>query len=112
MRLEHVPPFLLVGCALLLGSTLGLRRVRFSELRPSVLLLGVYGLFAYHLCLFLALRLAPPVEANLLNYLWPLLIVLLSPVLLPGTSLRPRHVAGAVLGFSGAGQFLTVDLAL
>ena len=102
LKLAHVPPFLLVGCALLLGSTLGLRRVRLSELRPAVLLLGVYGLFAYHLCLFLALRLAPPVEANLLNYLWPLLIVLLSPALLPGTSLRPRHVLGALLGFAGA----------
>lgn len=37
----------------------------------KVLALGVYGLFGYHFCLFLALRLAAPVEANLANYLWP-----------------------------------------
>lgn len=107
LRLRHLPPFLLVGLALLLGSVWGLRDLRLRRLRPGVLLLGVYGLFAYHLCVFLALRLAPPVEANLLNYLWPLLIVVLSPVLLRGTTLRPRHLAGALLGFSGAALLVT-----
>lgn len=107
VRLSHVPPFLLVGLALVLGGLVGLRGVRLRGLRPRVLLLGVYGLFAYHLCLFLALRLAPPVEANLLNYLWPLLIVVLSPLVVPGTALRPRHVAGALLGFAGAALLVT-----
>lgn len=102
LKLKHVPPFFLAGCALLIGSTLGLRRIRLRTTRPGVLLLGVYGLFAYHLCLFVALRWAPPVEANLLNYLWPLLIVVLSPAVLPGTTLKPRHVVGALLGFAGA----------
>jgi drug/metabolite transporter (DMT)-like permease len=107
LELRAVPPFLLVGAALLLGSLFGLRRIRLRELRPRVLLLGVYGLFAYHFCLFLALRLAPPVEANLINYLWPLLIVVLSPVVLPGAALRPRHLAGALLGFGGAALLVT-----
>ena len=43
-----------------------------------VWLLGVGGLFGYHALYFAALQLAPPAEANLVNYLWPLLIVLLS----------------------------------
>ena len=102
LKLKHVPPFLLVGCALLLGSLPGLRHVRLRGLRPRILLLGVYGLFAYHLCLFVALRSAPAVVANLLNYLWPLLIVVLSPVILQGMALRPRHLLGALLGFGGA----------
>jgi drug/metabolite transporter (DMT)-like permease len=102
-----VPPFLLVGVALLLGSVFGLRHVSWRELRPGILLVGVYGLFAYHFCLFVGLRLAPPVEANLVNYLWPLLIVVLSPVLLPGTALAPRHVVGALLGFAGAALLVT-----
>jgi drug/metabolite transporter (DMT)-like permease len=97
LRLRHLPPFLLVGLALLLGSVWGLRDLRLRRLRPGVLLLGVV----------LALRLAPPVEANLLHYLWPLLIVVLSPVLLRGTVLRPRHLAGALLGFSGAALLVT-----
>ncbi len=102
LELRAVPPFLLVGSALLLGALCGARGLRPGAVRPAVLLLGVYGLFAYHFCLFLALRLAPPVEANLLNYLWPLLIVVLSPVFLSGVRLGRRHVAGALLGFAGA----------
>jgi EamA-like transporter family. len=42
------------------------------------------------------------VEANLVNYLWPLLIVLLTPVLLPGWHLRARHVTAALAGLAGA----------
>src|SRR5207237_5084194 len=58
------------------------------------------GLFGYHALYFLALRFAPPAEAGLLNYLWPLLIVLFSS-LLPGERLAPHHIIGAVLGLAG-----------
>ena len=61
---------------------------------------GVGGLFGYHALYFVALRLAPPAEAGLLNYLWPLLIVLLSS-LLPGERLARHHIIGAVLGLAG-----------
>lgn len=101
-RLVQVPPFALVGVALGLGGLAGLRPAALRATRPAALLLGIYGLFAYHLCLFLALRLAPPMEANLVNYLWPLLIVVLSPLLVRGVRLRPRHVVGALSGFGGA----------
>jgi drug/metabolite transporter (DMT)-like permease len=60
-------------------------------------------MFVYHLLLVLAFRSAPAVEVNMINYLWPLLIVLLSPVILQGYGLRFNHVAGALIGFSGAG---------
>src|SRR5712675_1533775 len=103
VKLKRMPPFLLVGVALLIGAAAGARGIRLKGIPLGVHLLGVYGLFAYHFCLFLGLRLAPPIEANLINYLWPLLIVVLSPVILKGTVLTPRHVAGALLGFAGAG---------
>src|SRR6201746_1614309 len=61
---------------------------------------GVGGLFGYHALYFLALRFAPPAEAGLLNYLWPLLIVLFSS-LLPGERLAPHPIIGAVLGLAG-----------
>src|SRR5450432_2222876 len=67
---------------------------------PIVWMVGVGGLFGYHALYFLALRLAPPAEAGLLNYLWPLLIVLFSS-LLPGERLAPHHVIGALLGLAG-----------
>ena len=67
---------------------------------------GVGGLFGYHFLIFLALKISPPVQANLINYLWPLMIVLFS-ALLPGQTLRPRHIAGALAGFSGACLLVT-----
>jgi len=62
--------------------------------------LGVGGLFGYHALYFSAMRLAPPAEAGLINYFWPLLIVLMS-ALLPHERLRLHHVAGALLGLVG-----------
>lgn len=67
---------------------------------PVAWIVGVGGLFGYHALYFLALRFAPPAEAGLLNYLWPLLIVLFSS-LLPGERLMPHHIIGAVLGLAG-----------
>jgi drug/metabolite transporter (DMT)-like permease len=106
VSLAHVPPFLLTGIALIIGSIPAwpfvLRDPSQWRIPLRTLALGVYGLFAYHFLLFIALRNAPPVEANLVNYLWPLFIVVLSPVLLPGIRLRWPHVLAALLGFGGA----------
>jgi drug/metabolite transporter (DMT)-like permease len=70
------------------------------RLAPAAWALGVGGLFGYHALYFLALKLAPPLEASLINYLWPLLIVLFS-ALLPGERLRWFHIAGAACGLAG-----------
>lgn len=106
VSLRHVPPFLLTGIALLVGSLLALPFVLKDRqqwrIPASTLLLGVYGLFGFHFLLFIALRHAPPVEANLVNYLWPLFMVVLAPLFLRGVKLRAVHVAAALLGFSGA----------
>jgi drug/metabolite transporter (DMT)-like permease len=104
--LQHVPLFLLTGMGLLVGSLIALPlsggKVSRIAAPPRTLLLGVYGLFGYHFLLFIALRNAPPVQANLVNYLWPLGIVLMAPLFLPGMRLRALHVAAALLGFAGA----------
>lgn len=106
LALAHVPPFLLTGGGLVIGSLIALPLSRFDlrqwRVPPGTLALGVYGLFGFHFLLFIALRYAPPVEANLVNYLWPLLMVLLAPVLLPGVRLTGVHVVAALLGFLGA----------
>lgn len=68
--------------------------------------LGIAGLFGYHLFYFTALRNAPTIDASLIGYLWPLLIVLFSS-LLPGERLKWQHVVGCLLGLAGAGLIVT-----
>ena len=103
VALSHVPAFALTGLALIIGSVPTWGHWRQWRVSPRALALGVYGLFGFHFLLFIALRHAPPVQANLVNYLWPLFIVVLAPLLLPGLRLRPVHVLAAGLGFFGAG---------
>lgn len=106
VALQHVPPFLLTGIGLLVGSLIGipLSGFRLSSWKVPIgtLALGVYGLFGFHFLLFIALRHAPPEQANLVNYLWPLGIVLMAPLFLPGMRLHGLHVTAALLGFAGA----------
>ncbi len=88
----RIPPFQLLAMTFAIGACIGpatwLWRpgaiAALSRQPALVWAVGVGGLFGYHALYFLALRLAPPAEAGLLNYLWPLLIVLLSS-LLPGS---------------------------
>ena len=102
VALKHIPPFLLTGLALVIGSIPAWPLVRQWRVPPRTLALGIYGLFGYHFLLFIALRMAPAVEANLVNYLWPLFIVVLAPVVLPGLQLKAAHVLAALAGFAGA----------
>lgn len=106
VALSHVPPFLLTGLGLLVGSLIALPLSRFNwalwRVPLPTLLLGVYGLFGFHFLLFLALRHAPAVEANLINYLWPLGMVVMAPLFLPGMRLGAVHVVAGMLGFAGA----------
>src|SRR5689334_6115140 len=84
----RVPPFQLAAMTFAIRGSLGavswlFRRGAAAALRqpPEVWGLGVGGLFGYHALYFSALRLAPPAEAGLVNYFWPLLIVLMSALL-------------------------------
>src|ERR1700674_3799506 len=102
-----IPAFQLAAMTFAIGALAGFLSwvgrpdaVRALRQQPIAWVVGVGGLFGYHALYFLALRFAPPAEAGLLNYLWPLLIVLFSS-LLPGERLAPHHIVGAVLGLAG-----------
>lgn len=106
-----VPPFQLTALCFAIAGLLGLAWIALggrggllalAGQGPWTWALGIGGLFGYHLCYFTALRLAPPAQASLIAYLWPLLIVVFSG-LLPGERLRAGHVIGALLAFAGAG---------
>ena len=103
-----IPPFQMVAMTFAIGAAIGVLRATsrgvgwagLIKWPTRVWLLGVGGLFGYHALYFAALQLAPPAEANLVNYLWPLLIVLLSAPL-AGERLAWPHFVGASLGFAG-----------
>jgi drug/metabolite transporter (DMT)-like permease len=102
-----IPAFQLAAMTFAIGALVAFasflfRPAAFGALRQPLAawVVGVGGLFGYHALYFLALRFAPPAEAGLLNYLWPLLIVLFSS-LLPGERLLPHHIIGALLGLAG-----------
>ena len=102
-----MPPFQLSAICFAIGSVPGivvliLKPERLTLLRQpaKVWIVGIAGLFGYHFLYFTALRNAPAVEAGLIAYLWPLLIVVGS-ALLPGERLRWYHVTGAIAGLAG-----------
>ncbi|MGJ4926473.1 aromatic amino acid exporter YddG [Bradyrhizobium sp. HKCCYLS2038] len=107
-----IPAFQLAAMTFAIGGLVGLltwigRRAAWGALRQpwQAWVVGVGGLFGYHALYFLALRFAPPAEAGLLNYLWPLLIVLFS-AFLPGERLALHHVIGAAIGLVGTALLL------
>src|SRR3982750_4794590 len=102
-----IPAFQLAAMTFGIGALVAFasflfRPSAFAALKQPVVawVVGVGGLFGYHALYFLALRFAPPAEAGLLNYLWPLLIVLFSS-LLPGERLAPAQIFGGLVGFAG-----------
>jgi len=108
-ELASIPPFQLVSLCFAIATLFGAAWISLrggsvvGALRQPLgaWLLGVAGLFGYHFFYFVALANAPAVEASLIAYLWPLLIVLFS-AFLPGERLKWQHVGGAVLGLTGA----------
>jgi drug/metabolite transporter (DMT)-like permease len=103
----RVPAFQLAAMTFAIGALIGMATWFWTGGAKAALnqplaawTVGISGLFGYHALYFLSLRLAPPAEAGLINYLWPLLIVLFS-ALLPGEKLRWHHLVGALLGLAG-----------
>lgn len=109
-----IPPFQLTAMTFTVGFGVGLAAWQRAGQNPlhclrlpyRVWALGLWGLFGYHMFYFIALSHAPAVDASLIAYLWPLLIVFCS-ALLPGERLRWFHGLGALLGFGGAAVLIT-----
>jgi drug/metabolite transporter (DMT)-like permease len=100
-----IPPFQLVAMSFTVGglvclAALRLRGRAWPRVPPAAWALSVAGLFGYHALYFAAFARAPAAEVNLVNYLWPLLIVLFAGAI-GGQRLAARHLAGAGLGLAG-----------
>jgi len=102
----------IIGIFILIRS--GGNLFQYLKLPVAVWILGISGLFGYHFFYFVALSNAPAVEASLIAYLWPLLIVFFS-ALLPNERLRWFHCVGAIAAFIGVillvtkGQTITFE---
>ena len=111
---DGLPPFEVLTLGFGFAAVFGFLRTAlrghdgWRQLRQpwSALGLTTAALFGYHALYFIALKRAPAVEANLLNYLWPLLIVLLA-ALLPGVRIRGLQIAGTLLGLLAAVVLVT-----
>lgn len=100
--LIHLPPFYILGVVFLIGAVPAFFHPREMFPHWKTLLVGVAGYFGYHFFLFYAFRFAPAIEANLINYLWPVIMVLLSSVAFPQEKLRSYHIIGAILAVIGS----------
>lgn len=105
---QRIPPFEITAIAFFVAFIIG--AVLWKKEAKGILvhlkwplkvwMVGVCGLFGYHFFYFLAIQNAPAIEANLINYLWPLFIVLFSSFL-PNEKLKWYHIIGVLLGLIG-----------
>ncbi len=110
----EIPPFLLAACTSAFGFVLFAFRWMKSREKfdtairqpVQVWILFAVAVIAYRGFYLSGLKIAPTVEANLLNYLWPLLIVVFGAFVnrkMP----TPTVLCGAVAGLCGVGLLLT-----
>ncbi len=108
-----IPPLLLLTLTFSVASVLfflvyalkGELRRSWEQTPKSAILMGGLGFYFYHFFYFYAFQHAPPVEAGLIAYLWPLFIVLMAGMT-KGNSLSWTHLVGAAVAFVGTGIML------
>ena len=99
----HLPPFYVLGVTFIVGSIPAWFRPREMFSHPKILLFGALGYFGYHFFLFYSFRYAPAIEANLINYMWPVILVMVSPIFFEGQKLKVYHFVGAAMAIIGSG---------
>lgn len=100
VSISHIPSLLSVGLVLIFASLPGLKYWRQWKLPKKVWLSAVIGMFGYHFLLFDAFSRSPAMSVNMIQYLWPLFIVLGTPFFIQ-SRLNIGHIIGAFLCFGG-----------
>ena len=100
VSITHIPSLLSVGLVLVFASLPGIKYYRQWRLPWKVWLSAIIGMFGYHFLLFDAFSRAPAMSVNMIQYLWPLFIVLGTP-LFSHSRLNIGHIVGVLLGFCG-----------
>ncbi|MBS9779347.1 MAG: EamA family transporter [Moraxellaceae bacterium] len=105
---DGIPVFQLMALTFAIGATTNMIGItlkgEFSKEMflspPKAWLLSVGGIYLYHFFYFEGIFNAPPEQSSLINYLWPLFIVLFS-AFLPKGKLHWYTILGAVVSFWG-----------
>lgn len=110
VSLTAVPVFLQLGIAFLGPGLIALtpQTWKLKQKRDFIeILLSALALFAYHAFLFLAFRLANPFIVNVINYLWPFLLILATPLFFSEKKLNRHHFFSALLCLIGVALLFT-----
>lgn len=99
--LIHMPPYYILGVTFIIGSIPAWKKPKLMFPSWKVSCWGIFGYFTYHFSLFYSFRFAPAIEANLINYQWPMLMVLMTPIFFRSATLRWYHFVGAGLSALG-----------
>ena len=89
--------------------------LHFFYKKPLIILWTVYGLGLNFICLVISMRMIPVIEANLLNYLWPMMSIVLASFL-PDRDFKKEYIIGGLIGFAGIyvivsrGEGLAMDI--
>ncbi len=73
---------------------------------PKTILIPIWGIGIYMCFYFTAFKFAPAIAVNLLNYLWPMLIILFGGIIYKNHGLGLLEIIGVILGFFGAALIL------
>jgi drug/metabolite transporter (DMT)-like permease len=107
---KHIPAFVVLGWCFSFGSLFALFNLRTMFDRKIVMLYSVLGFFGYHFFLFQAFRYAPILEANLINYLWPMLLIILTPLFFRQNKLSWANWLGSLFCLIGCYLLISSNL--
>lgn len=80
------------------------------SVHPKTILIPIWGIGIYLCFYFTAFKFAPAIGVNLLNYLWPMLIILFGGLLYKNHTIGVLEIIGVMCGFIGAALILAPEL--
>lgn len=109
---ESIPTFEILSIVFIISFSVTAIKLSTSKTWHKVLqpwpiwLLGIIGIYGNDVLYVSAFKHAPAVQADLINYLWPILVILFAG-LLPKEKLTAKHIVGGLLGFTGTYLIVT-----
>ncbi|KTD14301.1 EamA family transporter [Legionella israelensis] len=106
VRIKNIPVFetltIVFTVSFLFSATRLTLLKQWSKLKQPWLLwlIGFLGIYGNDLLYLAAFKHAPAAQADLINYLWPVIVILFTG-LLPDEKLSLRHIIAASMGFAG-----------